>query len=266
MAEGITRPTEGQPRAWAHVATTHLGLLATLTAFLIVAAKALSVAGLDPSTALTLVEHAGPVSVLVGALLVGFPILLLIVVIVALVLKRLTDTTLDFLFAPLLGLGFLVVPWIDFVVLSLLIVAISISRETPHTPSRLQLFMSVNEWLDRNNRGSKFLSGLLVVLILAFFAGGIPWVPLETLVLEHEDIVGYVIADDSQWTHVLIDDTRQMRRLASDEISARTLCYEEGRPQFEASIAGKWGARQPSIAQLVSRNPVSRPTYAECGV
>lgn len=49
------------------------------------------------------------------------------------------------------------------------------------------------------------------------------WLPVETLSVPGSDVVGYVLSD-GEWITILKHEPREVVRLPSEDVSARTLC------------------------------------------
>lgn len=267
MSPGTGEASSNDTTVISRAASSHFGLLATLIAFLVVAVKALSVARFAPATALAVLEHAGPISVFLGALLVGFPIFLMITAILIFVVERMLAIRLRFLYAPLGGIGLIAVPWIDFVLLAVLIAVLVIAAAERDSPDKRSVIQKrIDAWFTRNNRGNHLLLGLTTLLTLVFFTSGQPWVPLESLTVAGRDLTGYVISDESEWTHLLVAETRQMHRIRSDDIEQRQVCSnQEAEPDVRPSIAGVWGAKQKPVIQFLSIEGAESAPYPSCG-
>jgi hypothetical protein len=87
----------------------------------------------------------------------------------------------------------------------------------------------------RNARSSRVAQGfltpvvigsipwLMVMLMVALSSA--PWLPAEVIDIgDEEPLVGYVLGADSEWTSVLVDQDRSIRRVETGAIQERHLC------------------------------------------
>jgi ABC-type multidrug transport system fused ATPase/permease subunit len=88
------------------------------------------------------------------------------------------------------------------------------------------------------------IEGVLLVLALIVFSqaavatlNGTPWLPPERLTVSSgRPLVGYVLAEDQEWTSVLVDSDRSIRRIPSRTVTARHICSLPDTPRAITSI------------------------------
>ena len=65
------------------------------------------------------------------------------------------------------------------------------------------------------------------------------WAPTEVLYFDdREPYIGRILSHDEQWTHVVIDDPREIRIVSSDHLTGREICTLDS--DVEASEANLW--------------------------
>jgi hypothetical protein len=86
-------------------------------------------------------------------------------------------------------------------------------------------------WSKREGESVRFnwpvalLGGALVASILTLLGADKPWLPAEEVrVHGHHAVVGYVLDGSERWTTLMIDSTRRVMIVPTNEITNRSLC------------------------------------------
>jgi hypothetical protein len=190
---------------------------AILFAFLIV--KVLVISRGDIPTALAILHTAGLVTIVVGGLLSGLPILA--AAMLTATAYRLADSpTLPgaALFSTVLAVCFFVAPvWI--VIFSMLL-GLTVSWASYHRPWRRA---------GRAGRALDIVAWTVLALVGAVLVEAAlytVWLPHERLTVSRPSslVVGYVLDDGGGWLSMLQSGTRRIVRYRTEDVTVRTLC------------------------------------------
>ncbi len=207
----------------------HLALAAAGTAFVGAAIVVLSAARFSTTTALAILQAAGPTGVLGGLFVVNLSTIACLAAfgLLAQGLLQVRDgkpagfTTTTALIVALLA--FAVTPLIVLLLYIAVFTWITFSYVREH-----------RAWTRARERGEKreapepFFEQLLKLVVALILVGVVSirlWLPIEDLQLTNGGhVVGYVLAQDNGWTSVLVEDSRIVIRFQTSELDARTVC------------------------------------------
>lgn len=229
----------------------HIGLVASIGLFLVVAVKVYRVAGSDVGTAAAVIQAGGPFSVTLGAVLAALPsiisstgVCLFVVAHLAdgPLLKRLCITTSVVCALLLVFVG----PWhlLVFTVVALfggigmaeMTLRWKRKRESKEQALQPEVVLTLEDRVKRLEQLEKRIhSGfawIIVLQLLSFTPLMIevlspqPWMPAEKLTRANgASLVGYVVADNTLWSTILVHEDRSLMQLRSESIESRQPCY-----------------------------------------
>jgi hypothetical protein len=222
-------------------AADHAPLLATGLIFAFIVVRVLRVSEFDPATATTLIRESGPVSVVTGVLATSLPDLMIPGMVFLLILAQGGPGTPTQRRAAILTVGtaflvlVVVIPWAFLLRVFLLLVVIFFAQRRLKWP----------------------LEYFAVVAVLVTFLLDVPvmWLPPERVeLMSRDNVTGYVLATDSEWTSVLLEEDREVLIVRTYEVSERTVCNVEdpgkGRTLSQLLLREEGGLRNPLCTKL----------------
>lgn len=198
----------------------NLGVV-TVLVFMLGVVRLFFVSHFSTTTALALLESAGPTLVVLAALISFLPDLLAMFAVAALIElvdasigRRLTLTPGSLLLGIVLLVAVTLTPWPVLVIGILAAVIISFVRKRqPGHPTRSSA---------ERNRG---VGLFLVVLLVVFLFRRSVWLPAEKITLANgRQLVAYVVGEEAGWITMLTDVDRRILRLRPAEVDDRQVC------------------------------------------
>lgn len=232
------------------VVLANLALVATASAFVTVAVRALVVARLDPSTAGGLVRASGPVTVFAGTMTAAFPGLLIAALVAFFYWARslpeggVAKEVSTSVSVALLIFSAVAAPWPAFVAIAaafcFLVAPLAHMVAQPRA----------------GGLGWGVIIGMASVPLSLFVVSSGVWVPQEKVQVEDFGVVyGYVLEEEGRWVSVLQEQDRKLLFLAEAEVESRQVC-ETGESVFEGSIF--------DVLRDLLGEPVRKPDYPPC--
>lgn len=249
---GPSRSRESEPLK---TALANVALVATLFAFVTVAARALAVARLDTTTAAALVRTSGPVDVFMGTLTQVFPDLLMLAFVMFVFLDwhlaAKSPLPRRLVYGVAWGVGLValfIAPWKQF----LLWICVAVPGVHPASASHLRELLAPSFVKTR----SIMIGG---VVLLVFLLSDAVWLPQERIQLRGAGtVVGYVVEEDGRWISILKEHDRALLFVEDDDVESREVCGDDLRGVL---IVG------PSAVQLLQDGlggPPSKPQNPRC--
>jgi hypothetical protein len=237
MAQGGRTGGSGSAARLRDVLLSHLPLILTFFIFVIVGVRLLVVARAEPTTAVAILESAGPIQVIFGMLVVVLPAALFALPLGWLWLQDwrtrrglpLHPRSAFAVFVLLALPALFVLPWPMYIALGLGAatgwVLSTLKRRRYSYEERLPIFVS-SEY-PRRARWSA-TTAIVAVWVVAILFTGRPWVPLEEVRTEDAGrervVVGFVLDDSDGQITVLRESDRRVLYLTSTSPPHRTIC------------------------------------------
>jgi hypothetical protein len=212
----------------------------TFLSFVFLILKVMVVAKGDIPTALGILQTAGLVTIVVGALLSGLP-LLAAAILIAQVYRAVDEPSRKawMLTAPVLLLCIFLTPWT--LLLASLIAGAALVRT-------------------RNHKSRVALASIAIILVTGIAAWTVlysVWLPHEMVTLKKgASTVGYVLDDNGNWISILRSGKRDIVRYREADVEKRILCVPASRHLSQIARESTWYWLASPIKAII---PISEP-------
>lgn len=204
------------------IALERTGLLLAVLGFALVVVKVARASHLNSRTALTLVQLGGPLEVFLGALVAHLPLFLFVVSALCIwwgvgsFAQSRTVSSPHLGVAGILLFALILIPW----PLAAVLVVVGVAR---WFIAAKRTVSSHEEASSSRSRGVYFLVGVVTVFLVA---DSQMWLPSERFTVRDETFAGYAL-EEGAWTALLVDDTREVLHIRSEELQDRTPCRSQ---------------------------------------